>query len=313
MVDDLTLASTVALPAGPWKTVAEYLCERFAHVAPSIWQERFERGRVRDATGAVLSAHSPFRAGLVVRYWRELGHEPPIGGVEEVLYQDAEILVADKPPLLPVAPVGAWVEETLLRRLQRRLGLPGLAPMHRLDRATSGLVLFSANPANRGAYHALFRERAVLKTYHALAAPLPGRSFPLTYRSRLVRGEPFFRVREADGEPNTETCIDVIGRGADSWLYELRPRTGHTHQLRVHMAALGAPIAGDDYYPTLAADEGSPDRPPLALLARRLEFTDPVTGERRDFTSRRTLEWPAARAVAATAASGISMQIQEKS
>ena len=295
MTHDFALASTVALPAGHWSTVREYLCERFAHVTSSTWNARFAAGLVQDANGVALHPDTPFRPGLVVRYWRELVHEPPIDGREEIIYRDEEILVVDKPPFLPVAPVGAWVEQTLLRRLQRNLGLHSLAPMHRLDRATAGLVLLSVNPANRGAYHALFRRRAVAKTYHALAAPLPDRSFPLTYRSRLVRGEPFFRVCEIDGEPNTETHVDVVARRADLWLYELRPVTGHTHQLRVHMAALGAPIAGDLYYPDLQADTSDDPGRPLALLARQLRFTDPVTGEPRDFSSRRTLALPPAR------------------
>ncbi len=294
MSHDLALASTVALPPGDWQTVRAYLCERFAHVARATWDERFAAGLVRDADGVALHPDAPFRPGLVVRYWRELAHEPPIEGTEEVIYRDEEILVADKPPFLPVAPVGAWVEQTLLRRLQRRLGLHSLAPMHRLDRATAGLVLFSVNPANRGAYHALFRQRAVDKTYRAIAPPLAAQSFPLVRRSRLVRGEPFFRVREVDGDANAETHIDVLARRADRWLYELRPVTGHTHQLRVHMAALGAPIDGDIYYPDLQADGADDVTRPLGLLAQRLRFADPVTGSARDFSTRRTLSLPSA-------------------
>src|SRR5690606_18287245 len=120
---------------------------------------------------------------------------------------------------LPVVPAGAYVRQTLLARLVERLGNPALVPLHRLDRETAGLVLFSARPATRDAYLRLFRERRMAKHYEALAAPLPDLAFPHVRRSRLERGEPFFRMREAAGEANSQTRVDVIERGPRLWRY----------------------------------------------------------------------------------------------
>jgi tRNA pseudouridine32 synthase/23S rRNA pseudouridine746 synthase len=166
-----------------------------------------------DADGRALTAESGYRAGLIIHYFREIDNERPIPFVETILYADANIVVADKPHFLPVTPKGAYVKETLLARLVDRLDNPQLAPLHRIDRCTAGLVLFSANSANRSRYHALFRNRQIAKEYEAIAPALPGVAFPLVYRSRLIAGEPFFRMQEVAGIANSETKIDVIERG----------------------------------------------------------------------------------------------------
>jgi tRNA pseudouridine32 synthase/23S rRNA pseudouridine746 synthase len=265
--------------------VLDYLCERFGHVPLATWQSRIARGLVRFGDGAELTTVTAHRAGAVVHYFREVEREPRIPLEESVLHVDADLVVADKPPFVPVAPAGPWVTESLQVRLARRLGLTDLVPLHRLDRATAGIVLFSRRAASRARYHALFRDRRILKVYEALAPPLRAVRFPISYRSRLEAGEPFFRVREAPGVPNSETRIDVLGRDGLQWRYELVPVTGRKHQLRVHMAALGAPIAGDPYYPVLTPHCPDDFARPLALVARRVEFVDPVSGVARHFVS----------------------------
>ena len=285
-------ASTVHLPVGEWATVLDALCAHFASVGRAQWLDRIERGRVLNAQGQAITPHTPYRAGLRIHYYREVAHEVPIPGVETVLHADAHLVVADKPHYLPVTPAGGFVEQTLLRRLMRRLDNPNLVPLHRIDRATAGLVLFSANPGSRAAYQALFRERRIDKLYHALAPALPGLAFPQHRCSRIVAGEPFFRMREIAGEPNSETVIEVIERKAGIWRYALRPVTGKKHQLRLHMAALGAPILHDTLYPELAAAAADDYRRPLQLLARNLAFDDPLSGERRNFQSALELAGP---------------------
>src|SRR3546814_4503164 len=209
---------------------------------------------------------------------------------ETVLQADDDLGVVDKPHFLPVVPAGRHVAETLLARLQRMSGNADLVPLHRIDRATAGLVLCSARRETRARYQALFRERAIDKTYEALAPALPGLAFPHVHRSRLVRGEPFFRMREVDGEANSETLIDVIERGTGAWHYRLQPVTSRKHQLRVHMAVLVEPIVYDDVYPTLTTSTGVDDfSRPLKLLARRRTFFDPLTGLPREFTRPRDL------------------------
>lgn len=244
------------------------------------------RMRVMQADGEPVTPDTPHRAGLEICYWREVVDEPPIPFDETVLHADAHLVVADKPHFLPVTPVGRWVRETLLTRLIRRMGNPDLVPLHRIDRDTAGLVLFSADPASRARYQALFRERRIGKTYEALAPALLHAAFPLIRSTRLVQGEPFFRMRETEGEANSETHIDVIARGQQHWRYALRPISGRKHQLRVHMAALGAPIVNDTFYPELRQREGGDFSRPLKLLARELCFIDPLSGEERRFHSR---------------------------
>lgn len=283
------IASRLQLPPGPWATVLEALCARFPRIPRAQWQARMQRGRVLDAAGTALAPDAPYRVGLEIQYFREVPDEAPVPFEEHVLYADEHLVVADKPPLLPVTPSGRYLEHTLLRRLQRRLDNPQLVPLHRIDRATSGLVLFSAHPDSRAAYQSLFRERRIHKAYLALAAPLPGVALPHVRRSRIVPGEPFFRMREGEGEPNSETHVALDAALGDHWRYRLTPVTGRKHQLRLHMAALGAPIRNDDLYPHWR--EGAADDPlqPLALLAHALAFEDPITGEPRRFESRRTL------------------------
>ncbi|MBT2748874.1 MULTISPECIES: pseudouridine synthase [unclassified Lysobacter] len=276
--------SRLQLPPGPWASLLDGLCARFPAIGREVWRERFARGRVLDAQGHALAADEAYRVGIEIRYFREVEREPVIPFEERVLYRDERLLVADKPHFLPVIPAGGFVAETLLGRLQRRYGETDLAPLHRLDRGTAGVVMFSRDPATRDAYQSLFRERRIRKRYEALAPPLPQWQFPLLRRTRLVAGEPFFLMREAEGEANSETRIDVIERGAVLWRYALEPVSGRKHQLRVHMAGLGAAIVNDRFYPLAEQAEDDFSRP-LKLLARELAFVDPIDGRQRRFES----------------------------
>lgn len=280
------LPSRLQLPPGPWVTLLDGLCARFPAIDRETWANRFARGMVRDAAGAALAAGAPWRVGMEIRYFREVDDEPAIPFAETVLHVDDHLVVVDKPQFLPVVPVGRHVRESLLARIIDRLDMPGLVPLHRIDRDTAGLVLFSTNPETRDAYQSLFRDRSIAKQYEALAAPLPGISFPLVHRSRLEKAEPFFRMQEVPGEPNSETRIDVRERGRTRWRYALSPVTGRKHQLRVHMARLGAPIENDRSYPDLIVASNEDFTRPLRLLAKRLAFVDPLTGQARVFESR---------------------------
>jgi tRNA pseudouridine32 synthase/23S rRNA pseudouridine746 synthase len=284
MIDGLA-PSTLQLPQGAWTTVLDCLCDRFPRVPRAQWLERMARGRVLDEEGRPVAPDTPYRVGLDVHYYREVPDEPAIPFREIVLHVDAHLLVVDKPPFLPVAPTGAHVHETLLGRLVRDTGNRALAPLHRIDRETTGLVLFSTNSESRAQYHALFRKRRIAKTYEAIAPPLPDLAFPCSRSSRIVAGEPFFRMQEVEGAPNSETLLDVLARGDARWRYALTPLTGRKHQLRVHMAALGAPIANDPLYPSLLRRVPGDWSAPLQLLARALSFVDPLSGVERSFRS----------------------------
>ena len=283
------IVSTLQLPPGSWLTVLDCLCDHFPHISREQWLGRMQRGRVLDAAGHPLAPSSAYRVGLTVRYFREIEAEPVIPFEESIVYMDEHIVVADKPHFLPVTPKGKYVTQTLLARLIERLDNPQISPLHRIDRGTAGLVMFSVNPATRAHYHALFSERRITKHYEAIAPALPHLEFPLVHRSRLVAGEPFFRMQEGEGEPNTETHVDVSDRTSGLWRYKLSPVTGKKHQLRVHMAALGAPIVNDDFYPEVTQRDPYDYSRPLKLLAASLSFVDPVTGELRSFNSRLNL------------------------
>ncbi|MGE8408880.1 MAG: pseudouridine synthase [Pseudomonas sp.] len=283
-------ASTVCLPPGNWTCVLDCLCDHFKAISREQWLDRIARGRVLDADGQPVTAEHPYRQGLRIHYFREVPNEKPIPVLESIIHLDEHLVVADKPHFLPVTPTGEYVEETLLRRLIRRLDNPHLVPLHRIDRHTAGLVLFSANPESRSAYQQLFPTRQIDKQYQAIAPALPEVQFPLVHKSRMASGEPFFRMQEVPGVSNSETLAEVLEKNGELWRYGLSPVTGKTHQLRVHMAALGAPICNDPFYPSVVADQDDYARP-LKLLARSLRFKDPCTGEERYFESRLTLDW----------------------
>jgi tRNA pseudouridine32 synthase/23S rRNA pseudouridine746 synthase len=284
------------LPAGNWKTVLEFLIDQYAGVPNETWILRMAKGEVVDETGQPLHPESRYRAGACIFYYRELENETPIPFSESIIYQDEHLLVADKPHFLPVVPAGRFLRETLLVRLRSQGQPDSLTPIHRLDRETAGLVLFSRNPETRGDYTTLFRERKVKKVYEALASLPPlfrSDDFPLTRRSRIVSGEPFFRMREVSGLPNAETVIELLEKDDRIARFQLRPLTGKKHQLRLHLAALGLPILNDRLYPDEVfvphSDSKDDFAKPLKLLAKSVTFTDPVTGEERFFESEERL------------------------
>lgn len=284
-------ASTLYLPPGTWPTVLECLCEHFRAITREQWLDRIARGRVLDAHGVPISVQLAYKEGLRIHYFREVPNETPIAAQETILYADEHLVVADKPHFLPVTPAGEYVEQTLLRRLIRTLDNPHLVPLHRIDRHTAGLVLFSSNPSSRSAYQSLFPTRKIDKRYEAIAQALPDLELPRVHKSRLVDGEPFFRMQEGPGASNTETRVEVCEKNGDLWRYALYPVTGKKHQLRVHMAALGAGICNDPFYPDVIKDAVDDYANPLKLLAQGLRFADPLTGEARTFESRIHLDW----------------------
>lgn len=283
--------SCVGLPAGDWPTITDFLVQRFPAISRETWVQRMEGGLVADEFGVAVTPERPYRGHMRVYYYRALEDEPRVPFEASVLWQDEHLVVADKPHFLPVTPSGHYLQETLLVRLKNSLRLEGLTPIHRIDRETAGLVLFSVQPAERDAYQALFRHHEVRKDYEAIAPWREDIHFPLTRKSRIVQGEPFFRQCEAEGEPNSETHIDLlaVGAGAHQARYALRPVTGKKHQLRVHMNALGIPITHDRIYPPVDPTPDDDYARPLQLLAKSVAFRDPFTGEFRAFLTRFSL------------------------
>lgn len=282
--------SCVGLPHGPWPTIAEFLIERFPAITREAWLERIAAGDVIDEHHVPVTTERRYQSPLRVYYYRTLDGEVTIPFEEQVLFQDDQLVVADKPPFLPVTPTGKYLQQSLLVRLKRKLKIDDLVPLHRIDRSTSGLVLFSVRPETRGAYQAMFPERRIAKHYEAVVPWHDGvSSVPEVYRSRLVDDEHFMRVKEEPGKPNSETRIVLQEARNGQALLKLSPVTGRKHQLRVHCMALGMPIVNDPIYPTLLPENTDDFDKPLQLLAKSVAFLDPVTGDLRSFTSPRSL------------------------
>jgi tRNA pseudouridine32 synthase / 23S rRNA pseudouridine746 synthase len=273
------------LPAGPWQTVLDFLGEQYPQVDLETWTVRMARGEVLDEHGLPIDMETPYRAGACIFYYREVDDEKVIPYVEQVLYQDEHMLVADKPHFLPVIPSGRFLRQTLLVRLRQKYHLESLVPIHRLDRETAGVVLFSVNPETRGHYTSLFRNRKVRKVYEALAPTLDTAKFPTIRRSRIVQGEPFFRMQEVQGEANSETEVRPVHDLGRHSLYQLIPVTGRKHQLRLHLAGLGIPIINDRLYPMMSRTDADDFSSPLKLLAKSLSFQDPISGRQLYFES----------------------------
>lgn len=281
--------SCVGLPAGSWETVTDFLVQRFPAQSRALWLQRMQQGKVVDEFGGPVTAQRPYQGHMRVYYYRDCADEARIPFDAVILYRDEHLLVVDKPHFLPVVPSGRYLQETVLVRLKRELGLDALVPIHRIDRDTAGLVMFSLQPHTRDAYQGLFRERRVEKTYEAVAGWRADLELPLTRRSRIAQGAHFLLQHETQGEPNATTHVELLRAMGTRAHYRLRPVTGYRHQLRVHMAALGLPIVGDGLYPHLTPQGACDLSQPLQLLARAIDFIDPLDGRRRHFESRRRL------------------------
>lgn len=274
---------------------------------------RLAAGEIVLADGTIVTEATTYeegrRRGGSVWTYRAWPHEDPVPGELLTLHRDADLLVVDKPPFLATMPRGSHVRETVVGRLWAAGELEA-APAHRLDRLTSGVLLLTRRREVRAAYQDLFAHRRVEKTYEALVRTdaRPADTLPGVVRSRIVKERGSRRSREVPGEPNAETHLEVLAAQGGVAHLRLRPHTGRTHQLRVHLAALGTPILGDPLYGTVDRvdhparhdpDRDDPGRQdhdhedsgeePLALLARELSFVDPLSGRRRTFTSRRRL------------------------
>ncbi len=279
-------SDTTAGKNGEWGTILEFFVDRFPFLPEALLKERMSRGHIVSETGEVVNPDSPYQSEIHVFYYREIPDEPKIPFHENILFKDENIIVVDKPHFVPVTPTGRFIRESLLSRLKHRYQNEAISPIHRLDRDTAGVMLFSCNTKIRGAYQNLFQKRQVNKTYEAIA-PVARRDFPFTHRSRIVSsGNPFFIMcEEPDAEPNTETLIDIIETRGELARYRLEPVTGKQHQLRVHMMAIGCPIVNDPFYPDLMPKKGEDYTKPLQLLAKSLQFIDPLTKQNRVFES----------------------------
>lgn len=284
------------IPAGPAVSVEQYLSSRFPGDVPRL-RAKLADGEVVDELGRAVQGTAPAVPGSLLFLYRDPPTDEPVVPFEiEILHQDDDLVVIDKPHFLATTPRGSHVLDTVVVRLRTSLGLDELSPAHRLDRATAGVLVLTTRRELRGPYQMLFQRREVSKVYEAIAPLRADLEFPVTVRSRIRKERDQIRAVEVPGVPNAETTVDltaVIGAGAgdseDRGEYRLIPHTGKTHQLRLHMASLGIGIVGDPFYPHLQEADPEDYSRPLQLLSRSVRFRDPLTGMEREFRSRRRL------------------------
>ncbi|NLE81865.1 MAG: pseudouridine synthase, partial [Rhodococcus sp.] len=229
----------IPMPAGlDIATVVEFLTWQFPDETEK-WLEMVDRGEMVDEHARVVDRTTKYAPTRFVYFYREPAPEIPVPFDIEVLHRDDELLVVDKPHFLATIPRGAHITETAVVRLRKQFDLPDLTPAHRLDRMTAGVLVFVIQQRHRRPYQDLFVNRQVSKEYRALAQYDPNLTFPRTVRSRIVKEHGVMTAEEVPGEPNSETAIDLIEIRGNRALYHLEPRTGRTHQLRMHMSSLG--------------------------------------------------------------------------
>jgi tRNA pseudouridine32 synthase/23S rRNA pseudouridine746 synthase len=287
--------SYVALPECklPYPTILGFLDKRFPKVGRDVWRKRLTQGKVTDDRGRPLDLDTPYRPTLRLRYFREVEKEPAVPFQEKILFQNERILIVDKPHFLPVTPAGPYVNECLLYRLRASTGIQEIVPVHRIDRETAGLVMFSIDICTRGRYHDLFSLGKARKRYEAIAT-LPGNPEQGKWliKNCIVQGAPWFRVKDADGPVNAISKITLIKRKGALGRFRLEPLTGKQHQLRLHLSLIKSQILNDRYYPDLQPKQPDDFTKPLQLLAQELCFLDPISREMHEFRSPRMLEFP---------------------
>jgi tRNA pseudouridine32 synthase / 23S rRNA pseudouridine746 synthase len=282
--------SRLVLPDGAWKSLIDYLEVRFRGQSRDDLLERMARAEIAYEKGTALKADEAYRPHRKLFYTRQVEAETPIPFVETILFQDEHLLVADKPPFLTVVPAGKHLHETLLVRLRKSTGIESLVPMHRIDRETSGLVMFTIQPGSRGRYQRMFETKEIHKTYEAIAPRRAALNFPMDYGSYIEESSSFMQMHEVDGRaPNAFTRIECIEQSHELAKYRVIPRTGKKHQIRIHFSSLGIPILNDRIYPVLQAINSDDYSKPLQLLAKTLSFVDPFTKAPRFFESRQSI------------------------
>lgn len=280
-------ASKVFLPTcSPLpKSVYEYLCHKFPHIALTEWQQRFAEGLIFDTTGHILNLESSYIQNSHIFYYRFLPHEILVPFEYTILFENEHLLVVDKPHFLTMSPTGKYVQQTLLVRLKQQTGNDILTPIHRLDRETAGVVLFSKQACSRAIYQEMFAKREVKKTYHAIAPYDSDVIFPCNVCLRIEKGEPFYTMQVVAGTVNSETEINLLEHNTVWGKYQLQPITGKQHQLRVHLNHLRLPIKNDPFYPVVEHKLENDFSSPLQLLAKHIRFIDPISLNEMSFSS----------------------------
>ncbi len=284
----------------PYPFIVDFLKVRFPQISEQRWIDRINRGLVCLANGKKLTKESLYTPLTMLLYYKTADEEISIPFKEKIIYMDKNVIAVDKPHFLPVMPGGKYINENLLTRLKEKTGNHDIVPVHRIDRETSGVVLFSSDRRTRGAYQSLFMNGKVEKTYYAITEPSMGLAdSSLTVlpwnlsttnqsyliQSRIVKGEPWFTMKQVKGKINARTIITEVKRKNYRVLFKIRLLTGKKHQIRIHLSSIGCKIVNDSLYPHLLPEHVPDFQNPLKLQSKRVKFSDPVTGRIFEFIS----------------------------
>lgn len=269
-------------PEGSRQKLADYLAAHHPHAAADEWRQRIERGEVL-VDGQAAAPDALLKPGREIVWNRPPWEEPVAPTDYEVIALDEAFVAVNKPSGLPTLPGGGFLEQTLLFQVRRRF--PEAVPMHRLGRGTSGLVLFARTESARRAIQRDWQQRAIEKRYLAVVngvAPSHQRiEVPIGPIAHPALGT--IHAATPSGKSARSECWRVASRGGEQSLVEVLIDTGRPHQIRIHLAAIGFPLAGDPLYraggtpgPGSAALPGELG---YRLHAWKLGLAHPVTGD----------------------------------
>lgn len=277
--------------------VSAFYAARYRHSDQGVWSERLLAGEIWR-NGQQLRADAPLGAGDRLQWHRPPWQEPavPVLAQAALVFDDGDLLVLNKPSGLPVLPAGGFLEHTLLAQLERLW--PGARPVHRLGRFTSGLLVCARRPATRAWLSAQLRDSTAVgpaegqprcrKLYRALTAPLPpdwsvAESRPLTTaigrRPHPLLGQIWCAVAaDEPGALAASSQLTLLERRYEACLVEVAIATGRPHQIRIHTAAMGAPLLGDPLYLPggLASGDGLPGHGGYVLHAHHISMPSQV-------------------------------------
>jgi len=264
------------------QTLLSHLANLYPHSTPQAWQQKLNNGEV-TLNGVTANGSESVTSGQTLVWNRPPWIEPDAPQHFEVLLDDPHLLAVNKPSGLPTLPGGGFLENTLLRLVQKQF--PNANPVHRLGRGTSGIVLFAKTPQAASNLTANWNTSKIQKIYRALAQNIAQQDvYEILTPIGLVPHPRLGSVwaAKSGGKPS-KSLAKVISRSRSTTTFEVSLYSGRPHQIRIHLASIGHPLVGDPLYGLngwpLENLPGPPGDGGYLLHAQFLKFEHPITGE----------------------------------